>query len=221
MESCPPSDGVRLAGRWPVATAGRRGSDSRREAAAGDERLALVVPLDQDGRMTSLGGSDEPEEIAAQTSRVASVAGTAIVAMRATSTLTVGSAQIASALRPEGVGTADIARLLALILEAQQKQQATLEELAGQVDAQLPIFSELGKHLRTGSGQMQLLALIATILFGILNLSKPAAPPLPAPSVVINVPEVPSREEILQLVEEEMESQGIRGPQEDGGNELQ
>ena len=140
---------------------------------------------------------------------VAATGGTASVVMRATATLTVDAVEVASALRPDGVTPADLARLLALVLEAQQRQ-ASPEEVADQVEEQVPIFADLGQHLRTGPGQLHLLAIIVAAVIGILAYLKPAAPTQPPVPPIVNVQiVVPSKDEIAEIVEEEMRERGL------------
>lgn len=130
--------------------------------------------------------------------------------MNATAALVVGPVEVASALRPEGVTTADLARLLALVLDAQQ-QQTPPEVVADQVESQVPIFADLGVHLCTGPGQLQLLSLIIPMIISIFALLRPpAAPPAPpAPPVVVNVQAVPNQEQITAIVEKEMREHGM------------
>jgi len=112
-------------------------------------------------------------------------------------------AEVADALHPEGVTAADLARLLALALEALAKQNSP-DEVADAVSEQVPVFAALPAFLRKPETHLALLQLIIQTVLAILMLLKPMAVPLapPAPTVVQVVPD---KAEIERMVEREIE----------------
>lgn len=146
---------------------------------------------------------------------VRAVAGVVGVALTAYATLTVRATVevVAEAIHSPGATLADLQTLAALLNEGIQSASPA-ELVAGQVEAQVPLFGPVGRFIRANEGLIALITLVVTVIACLqdrVNNSRGEPPP----SVTVQI-EPPDRAEVRRIVEETLRE--LCGPVEEPGD---